>query len=526
MQLSILHEATLEDIERKIPVFMQKYFSGEESEETLNLIRQLAELDPTNGKYTEWVIRQYKDETFIIPEDNEKISKSLAKFHKIKSRLDDKDINSYTPGSLAKALGQHGGESKRQERKLGREGKLVLPQGAELVLDNGRYKAVKVTDPKAASLLCSGTQWCTANPKPAETYLKSGFLYLIYVNNERKYLIHYETNQFMDIYNTRISDDDKLKLVEWLSPASGETVRNNSSLAVWYARDVIKGHWPEGESAIMKDPKEACKYASSIIKGRWPEAEPAIMKSNLAGWYAKNVIKGRWPEAEPAIMKSSFVVDYAQNIIQGRWPKAEPYIMKSHRLAYEYARDVIKGRWPEGESVIIKDPERASTYAQEIIKGRWPEAEPAIAKKPYLAYHYAQRAVQGRWPEAESYIMKGPLAEPYARYIIRGRWPEAESYIMKDPDKAYHYAQNIIKGRWPKAEPIIMKDPRSAGAYARQIIKGRWPEGEPAIMKDPSSAYFYARDAIKGRFPEGEPVIMKDPYYANSYTTDVIDTFK
>ena len=46
-----------------------------------------------------------------------------------------------------------------------------------------------------------------------------------------------------------------------------------------YAKEVIKGRWPEGEAAILRDPGTSVRYARDIIKGRWPEAEEAIATS-------------------------------------------------------------------------------------------------------------------------------------------------------------------------------------------------------------------------------------------------------
>ena len=39
-----------------------------------------------------------------------------------------------------------------------------------------------------------------------------------------------------------------------------------------YARDVIKGRWPDAESVIMTSPEWAYGYACDVIKGHWPEA--------------------------------------------------------------------------------------------------------------------------------------------------------------------------------------------------------------------------------------------------------------
>lgn len=47
--------------------------------------------------------------------------------------------------------------------------------------------------------------------------------------------------------------------------------------AYYYAKEVIKGYWPEAEPVMMTDPGLAFRYAKYVIKGRWPEAEAAIM---------------------------------------------------------------------------------------------------------------------------------------------------------------------------------------------------------------------------------------------------------
>lgn len=55
--------------------------------------------------------------------------------------------------------------------------------------------------------------------------------------------------------------------------------------AYLYARDVVKGRWPEAEPSIVKDLQWAFPYARDVIQGRWPEAEPTILKSPWAGSY-------------------------------------------------------------------------------------------------------------------------------------------------------------------------------------------------------------------------------------------------
>ncbi len=71
-----------------------------------------------------------------------------------------------------------------------------------------------------------------------------------------------------------------------------------------YARDVIKGRWPEAEDIISKDPPHAFLYATYIIGKRWLKGEKAISEnSSWAYLYAHNIIKSRWPKGEKAISR-------------------------------------------------------------------------------------------------------------------------------------------------------------------------------------------------------------------------------
>ena len=130
----------------------------------------------------------------------------------------------------------------------------------------------------------------------------------------------------------------------------------------------------------------ACEDDLRVIEklGSWAKALKHKNAPYWLYWYARNVIKGRWPEAEPVIAKNCVVTcGYVYHVIKGRWPEAEPVIAKNLYYACLYARDLIKGRWPEVEAMIAKYPYYACLYACDVIKGRWPEAEAVIASDPY-----------------------------------------------------------------------------------------------------------------------------------------------
>ena len=320
----MIAEATIDQVERRIPYWINKYFDGD-SQKANKLIPSIIEADPTTkGKYSEWLIKQWKDGTARFPDDTEIIAKNLRLFDSKKSKLEDKDISNYAPASLARTLDKQFGLTK-SERKQARKGQLQLPPGAELVIEDGDYQVVEITTPEASSLLCSGTQWCVANKDTAENYLERGPLYLIYVGGRREFLVSLENGEFMDVYNDVVSNDLKFRLIDLLGPVTGRSIRNDPKFAYWYARDVIGGRWPEGEPAIAQNPNVAYLYALDVIKGRWPEAETVIAKvgfpapedSRAAYFYARDVIKGRWPEGEPAITKDAVYANlYTKNVIK------------------------------------------------------------------------------------------------------------------------------------------------------------------------------------------------------------------
>ena len=363
-----LIEATIDQTKNRISIWTKQYFNND-ADRALELLPDIIAADPTNGKYSEWLIKQWRDGTANFPEDTEKLSNSLTIFHAKKTRLQEKDINKYSPDSLASALDQELGLTQK-ELKAAQHGKLMLPPGAELVLESGPYQFVKVTTVEAATQLSSRTEWCTANKPRARAYLSDGPLYLVYEDRERKTLISFERNEFMDVMNKKIPVKLKYKFIDLLEPITGYSKQNDPRWAFEYARDIIEGRWPEAEEIIIKSVHRslsisdlAVKYAQDVIKGRWPEAEEAIIKNvQLAVKYAQNVIKGRWPEAEEAISKDArYAYGYAVMLkrlgIMDRWPEGEEAISKHIELAFLYAIDVIEGRWPEGEKAISRDHE-------------------------------------------------------------------------------------------------------------------------------------------------------------------------
>lgn len=106
-------------------------------------------------------------------------------------------------------------------------------------------------------------------------------------------------------------------------------------------------------------------------------------------WYAKNVIKGRWEEGENIILLSPFfTLIYCKHIIHGRWEEGENIICTKPNLSYYYALKIIKGRFIKGEPVILTSLYWTCFYAIDVIKGRWIDVESVFLKDTWLNGQY------------------------------------------------------------------------------------------------------------------------------------------
>jgi hypothetical protein len=345
------------------------------------VLAALEEMDPTpNKQYTLWLANQYIKQQFRL-EDRPRITDALRKFINAKSRLEQRDINKYDLHSLEDQMDKiYDVELEKPESQD--QATFEVPEGAE-VLYNGPLGLLAIPKTEEASCaLGKGTRWCTAGNENNRFayYSKGGPLYIWRDKNGEKYQFHWESMQFMDRQDQPISQEQ----------ADYFRIKH----------PVLKKLFAAKEKEIAKDPKRAYKYAKNVIRGRWPEAEAAIATDpERAYLYAKDIIRGRWPEAEAVIATDpERAYLYARDVIGGRWPEAEAAIATDPERAYLYAKDIIGGRFPEGEAAIATDPERASMYAKDIIRGRFPEAEAVIAKDPSAAYLYAWYVIRGRWP--------------------------------------------------------------------------------------------------------------------------------
>ena len=346
-----------------------------------DILTKVEQIDPTKNKqYVLWLVKQLVKGQFRL-EDAPRVTELLTNFISVKNRLplDQRDIGRFDFYKLDDLIDKTMNIELEKDTATSNGTFPVVPDSK--VLYNGPLGQLAIPETEEASCeLGRGTKWCTAAEKDNmfAVYSNEGPLYVWRDKNGKKYQFHFETQQFMDSKDVPI-DADILTYFRTKHP-------------------VMAKLFVKAENDMLESPYSSYLYARDVIKGRWPEAEPNIINHpSTAVDYAQDIIKGRWPEAEPGIMEiPNKAFDYAADVIKGRWPEAEPKIARHPRTAANYAIDVIKGRWPEAESVIMTDPETAQHYAKYVIKDRWPAAEPRI-KTDYRAWHSYVR----EFPEAD-----------------------------------------------------------------------------------------------------------------------------
>ena len=229
-----------------------------------------------------------------------------------------------------------------------------------------------------------------------------------------------------------------------------EEITTNSQNAYNYAKDILKGPFPEGEKAIATNAHYSYYYAKDILKGPFPEGEKAIAtNSQNAYYYAKNILKGPFPEGEKAIATSpDYAYNYAKDILKGPFPEGEKAIATYAEKAFLYAFDFFKGK--DVPDIILnkipQDPKYAYLYAENILKERFLEGEKAIATSSHYSYYYAVNVLEGRFPEGEKEIATSTkTAYRYAEHfnLIYGK--ENETFKEKESVKAFNSKSEAIQ---------------------------------------------------------------------------------
>lgn len=182
----------------------------------LAVVQAIAKADPTRGKHTQFLAKMYIAKQFKV-EDVERIKSEIEKFERFKSRIANKDLNTYkTLGQLYDVLEAFDdAEAPVSAKAQTKETKA----GTKKVIDTPNFKVLIPTTEEASKLYGAGTKWCTAADQNCQfdSYSSKGPLYIIIAKingKERKFQLHYETDSFMDERDQSIGKADIASLSE------------------------------------------------------------------------------------------------------------------------------------------------------------------------------------------------------------------------------------------------------------------------------------------------------------------------
>ncbi len=217
--------ATPDDMEKiKVGAYTQWMLKNYQ-EPKLNL----SDYDMENPKEVQSAIKEYRR---LFIEDLDKLTSDLLKFHRFKGRLQDKDINKYTPETLSVAVEDFKlskQDKSNKEISMMKDDPYKFP-GSIVDFRGPNWTVVKIETPKDANEMAEfknaachfggyydtsneydETNWCTSKVDGSyfAHYIKDGPLYVILPNEatefgkktglpKERYQFHFQSNQFMD----------------------------------------------------------------------------------------------------------------------------------------------------------------------------------------------------------------------------------------------------------------------------------------------------------------------------------------
>lgn len=155
----------------------------------------------TNKKYISPILKWYINQDFKL-EDCDRIKNDIGTYIKHRGKLSVRDLNKLSLSDFYKAIQPYENVlSGNEQEKLDKE------NGTTKLWDLDHFKVLEITEFEAAAYYGRGTKWCTTNKEQFDHYAKSGPLFII-IAGDRKWQLHYESDQFMDEIDQKISKAD------------------------------------------------------------------------------------------------------------------------------------------------------------------------------------------------------------------------------------------------------------------------------------------------------------------------------
>ena len=204
---------------------------GKTPEEILNLI---SEADISGKKtYGVWLLKQLAFNNIILPEDAERVKRTLRDFEQLNNRnqLKYKNINQYPKiHDLEADIRSVKGDNLSEAFSFDVQKYLQLP-GVEVYGQNSEWLILKVSNAESLTKTSDSTEWCTLGLQWATKYItEDGAQYVVFKKENSK-LIKYAQfspnfEQFKDIH-----DEEIMNLPESLYDLAVSKLKENTNLA-------------------------------------------------------------------------------------------------------------------------------------------------------------------------------------------------------------------------------------------------------------------------------------------------------
>lgn len=456
--------------------------------------------DPTNGKYTPWIVKMaLKTRSIILPEDAEKVHETLSLFAKL-SRTStwtaEKDLNKYPNyGAVAMAVRSAGVGKKAQVRHDAEAGKVLINRA-------GSQYFWLVTTPEAAAANFRDTEWCVKDPKYFKDYGPPFFYMEEREEREGSCLLHLPQNasgtiSCMDFWDNPVPID-YFDLMDWSHP-----IFLSTPWLALHTADILHPdrRWKAAEPVILDaerfgtdaSGKAALAYHRKHYRTVWPELQEVLLD---------RFIWGNKSDDRYGVFHYMMTVQTKQRDWQ--WPELEAASLemigdmdRTWIPFFDYANASGKV-WPAGEKAFL------TRLAQIPVTDISVPTSDAINE----ALLYVTECRKSRWPEFEVWLLDRAVGNPLVfsdtlRYIhaaqIREPWPEWEvlvrEYVASLPSEDIGFGSELMLGqineyltslndRSPFWEEILIDhSPRLAQVRAKLAmtywesqIHGRWPE--------------------------------------------------
>jgi hypothetical protein len=498
-----------------------------------------ADPSPNQTDYVAWLAKHLAKGAFKLPEDAAKLTEQLGIFQKLKKSpafTFSKDIQQYDPPKLFETLEQAtvAGMGSKKEEKRER-----VRQGAEIVVKQGDITIYKVTEPKAAMELGSGTNWCTAPPgnTMAAHYLADGPLYIFFDAGSAVAQLHPESNQFMNRADVCMlesvtgensySRSEKFLADPSLAKALGLLAEKEPKVREWVTENVSD---PDAVAKILGEESQ-----KEVEHNTQFDQQIAEYNKELAEWQGKfdqyQKDHAEWQDKQKAFQATPQYQEWQKQHDAYQKEYDEWWRNRYDPVSGEYKTRPVEPQEPEGPEE-PQEPSKPWNPAGDRDRGysyRTRYGEPQ-GKKFTMQVRHALATGKALPPELEAQLVAAHvntnLLLKYGALFHPGQPWEPLAVALFDKVKArgrvdkeaIDYASKFIKGPWPELEPYLleklflqtrnMEQMRMALDYAARGRRSRWPEFEAKLLKEKpglASGYGAAEYAIR---------VLKQPWSA------------